>query len=126
LYQTHYYQSNINVVPTYTYYCEANGKTVEVNHTVNAKLKTWGELCFVSQIPLGETDPLAEVKRIIVEAPGVSVQTFNSELKNAGFTKLVKRDQGIYENVTAIEGEKRYMKSDEKDSLPHLNKKIRD
>lgn len=113
-------------MPAYTYYCEKNGRTVEVNHTVNATLKTWGELCFVAQIPLGETDPLAEVKRIIAAAPGVSVPTFNSELKNEGFTKLVKRDDGVYENVTAIDGEKRYMKSDDKDSIPHINKKIGD
>ena len=113
-------------MPTYTYYCEANGRTVEVNHTLNATLKTWGELCFVGQIPLGDTDPLAEVKRIISAAPGVSVPAFNSELKNAGFTKLVKRDQGVYENVTATNGEKRYMKADEKDSVPHIHKKIRD
>ena len=54
------------------------------------------------------------------------VQTFNSELRNVGFTKLVKRDDGVYENVTAIEGEKRYMRSDDPDSIPHIHKKVRD
>ena len=54
------------------------------------------------------------------------MQTFNSELRNVGFTKLVKRDDGVYENVTAIEGEKRYMRSDDPDSIPHIHKKVRD
>ena len=113
-------------MPVYTYYCEANGKTVEVNHTVKATIKTWGELCFVGQVSLGDTDPMAPVKRVIKKAPGVAVSTFNSELKNEGFTKLVKRDDGVYENVTAGEGEKRYMKSGDKESIPHIHKKVGD
>jgi hypothetical protein len=113
-------------MPAYTYYCDANGKTVEVNHTLQVKLKTWGELCYVGQISLGETDPGAPVERIMKQAPGVAVQTFNSELKNEGFTKLVKRDDGVYENVTAIDGEKRYMKSGDKESVPHIHKKVED
>ena len=113
-------------MPIYTYYCEANGKSVEINHTMEAKLKTWGEVCYVGQITLGDTDPLAPVERVIKGAPGVAVTKSNSELRNAGFTKLVRRDKGVYENVTAIEGEKRYMKAGDKESLPHLNKKITD
>ena len=83
-------------MPTYTYHCDANGKSVEVNHTMQATLKTWGELCFVGQVPLGDTDPMAPVRRIMKSAPGIAVQISNSELKNAGFTKLVKRDDGVY------------------------------
>ncbi len=113
-------------MPVYTYHCEANGKKIEVNHTVNAKLKTWGEVCFVSQTPLGNTDPMATVSRIICTASGISVPVSNSELKNVGFTKLVKRDSGVYENVTALDGEKRYMKQGDKDSIPHINKKVGD
>jgi hypothetical protein len=113
-------------MPAYTYHCEANGKSVEVNHTIQAKLRTWGEVCFVGQIPLGDTDPLAPVERIIKRAPGIAVPEFNSELRNAGFTKLVKRDKGVYENVTAIDGEKRYMKSGDRASIPHVHKKVGD
>jgi hypothetical protein len=113
-------------MPVYTYYCEANGKTVEVNHTMQAKLKTWGEVCFVGQIPMGDTDPLVPVERVMKSAPGMAVTTSNSELRNAGFTKLVKRDTGIYENVTATDGEKRYMKAGDKDSIPHIHKKVGD
>ncbi|NNE37236.1 MAG: zinc ribbon domain-containing protein, partial [Gammaproteobacteria bacterium] len=72
------------------------------------------------------TDPTVPVKRIIKQAPGVAISTFNSELKNQGFTKLVKRDDGVYENVTAVDGEKRFMKSGDKDSVPHIHKKVED
>lgn len=113
-------------MPLYTYHCNANGQTIEVSHTMQVKLKTWGELCYVGQIPLGETDPLAEVQRIMKGAPGVAIATFNSELKNVGFTKLVKRDQGVYENVTAQDGEKRYMTAGDRDSVPHIHKKVGD
>ena len=47
-------------------------------------------------------------------------QQSNLELKNLGFTKLVKREQGVYENVTATGNEKKYMKPDDPSSLPHL------
>jgi len=115
-----------NRMPVYTYFCEENGQSVEVSHSIHATLGTWGELCYVSRLPLGDTDPLAPVKRIMRTAPGIAVSTFNSELKNAGFTKLVKRGDGVYENVTATDGEKRYMKAGDKESMPHIHKKIGD
>ena len=113
-------------MPNYDYFCQANSKTIEVNHPMGVNLTTWGEICYVAQIPLGETDPLAPVKRVIRRAPGVAVATSNSELRNAGFTKLVKRDDGVYENVTAIDTEKRYMRRGDPESLPHLHKKVGD
>ena len=113
-------------MPVYDYYCEANGQTVEVTHPMDAELRIWGEVCYVAQIPLGDTDPLATVRRVITRAPGTVVQTFNSEYRNVGFTKLVKRDEGVYENVTAIDGEKRYMRADDPDSVPHFHRKVED
>ena len=113
-------------MPVYEYLCPENGYVVEVSHPMNTKLKTWGELCFAAQIPLEDTDPLSEIERIFTSAPGVAVPKFNSELKNMGFTKLVKRDDGVYENVTSIDGEKKYMTQGDKDSVPHFHKKIGD
>ncbi len=110
-------------MPSYDYFCEENGKTVEVAHGMNTKLTTWGEVCFAAQIPLGETDFSAPVRRVI-HPVGINIPIANSSLKEKGFTKLVKRDDGIYENVTALDGEKRYMKAGDPDSIPHLNKKI--
>jgi hypothetical protein len=110
-------------MPNYDYLCEDNDQTIEVNHGINDKLKTWGEVCFTSQIPLGKTDPLAPV-RLVIRPIAISFPTGNSKLKENGFTKLVKRDDGIYENMTASDGEKRYMKAGDKSSMPHLHKKI--
>lgn len=113
-------------MPSYDYYCEENGLTVEVNHPVSTTIKNWGELCYVAQIEMGTCDPIAPVKRVIRTAPGVSVPKFDSEIKNTGFTKLVKRDDGVYENVTATGDEKRYMKKGDAESVPHLHKKVGD
>ncbi|HKK16921.1 MAG TPA: zinc ribbon domain-containing protein [Gammaproteobacteria bacterium] len=112
-------------MPTYDYYCKANNRTVEVVHTMNVTLGTWGEVCYVAQIPLGETDPLAPVRKVI-SAPAIAVSIGNSTLREKGFTKLVKRDKGVYENVTALDHEKRYMTAGDVSSIPDFKKKIED
>ena len=111
---------------SYDYYCEANDQTVEVEHPMSKKLQFWAEVCYYAQIPIGDTDPEAPVRIRIRSAPGMAVPTFNSELKNLGFTKLVKRDDGVYENVTATGSEKRYMKRGDPTSLPNFKDKIAD
>jgi len=93
---------------------------------MSKKLQFWAEVCYYAQIPIGDTDPEAPVKIRIQRAPGVAVPAFNSELKNLGFTKLEKRDDGVYENVTATGDEKRYMKRGDPTSLPNLKDKIAD
>jgi len=113
-------------MPIYYYFCEDNDRTIEVEHTIQAKLSSWGEVCFVAQIPLGETDPTAPVQRLVKSPPSITTSVSNSELKSHGFTKLVRRDDGVYENVTAGDGESRYMTRDDKDSVPHFHKKIED
>jgi putative FmdB family regulatory protein len=56
----------------------------------------------------------------------ISTPRGNSSLKDLGFTKLVKRDKGVYENVTAREGESRYVVADKPGTLPNLKKTITD
>ena len=112
-------------MPRYDYHCEDNEQTLEVEHAAGIDLKTWGELCYAKQHPLGDTDPMAAVRKVYT-APNISVPIGNSQIKNAGFTKLVKRDNGVYENVTATGNEKRYMRADDPDSVPDLRKKIGD
>ena len=51
-------------MPKYDYFCEENGMTIEVNHDTDTKLKTWGEVCFVAQISLGDTDALTPVRPV--------------------------------------------------------------
>jgi len=112
-------------MPLYDYYCPANGQTVQVKHPADVRLTFWAELCYAAQIPLGDTDPEAPVDKR-PGAPTVIVQTGNTDLKAAGFTKLVKRDRGVYENVTASGNEARYFRPGDAGSQPDLRRKIRD
>ncbi|MEQ8661728.1 MAG: zinc ribbon domain-containing protein [Gammaproteobacteria bacterium] len=112
-------------MPLYEYVCEANGEVVEVRHKMDTVIRNWGELCFAAQHPLGDTEFTAPVRKRL-RATAIALPTGNAALKNAGFTKLVRRDDGVYENVTATGTEARYMKAGEADTLPHLHKKIGD
>jgi hypothetical protein len=113
-------------MPVYEYLCEANGQTVRVKHPMKHIIRNWGELCYAAQLPLGDVDFEAPVRKVFGSPPGISIPVGNSTLKNTGFTKLVKRDDGVYENVTATGSEKRYMRRGDPASLPHLHKKIGD
>ncbi|MEJ6685338.1 hypothetical protein [Reinekea sp.] len=110
-------------MPRYDYFCDANGEVVEVTHPMSQKLQTWGEVCANSGHALGAVDKSELVSRIITRAPMANTPIGNSGLKNLGFTKLVKRDNGVYENVTRSGTEQRYMTSGDKASAPHLHKK---
>lgn len=112
-------------MPLYDYFCEENGRTVPVRHGIDVELGTWGEVCYAAQVPLGDTDFLAPVRKLI-SAPAIAVPVSNSDLRGKGFTKLVKRDDGVYENVTRSGDEARYMRAGQADTLPHLHKKIGD
>ncbi|MBN1868354.1 zinc ribbon domain-containing protein [Candidatus Sumerlaeota bacterium] len=65
------------------------------------------------------------VRRLISRA-FVSTPKTNADLKNMGFTKLVRRDQGVYENVTATGTEHRYMEAGKPETMPDLKRKIGD
>lgn len=65
------------------------------------------------------------IKKLISRA-NISTPRTNAELKDLGFTKLVKRDTGVYENVTARDGDSRYVVRDNPQTLPNLKKTIRD
>ena len=112
-------------MPIYTYECPQNNQVVEVRHKMDVVLRNWGELCFAAQIPLGDTDFDAPIQKRL-SAPSISIPLANSHLKNEGFTKLVKRDKGVYENVTATGDEARYMVAGEPETMPHIHKKVGD
>jgi len=112
-------------LPNYDYICPSNGRQIEVYHGINQVLNTWQELCQISGEPLGDTPPDAPVQKVIT-APGLSFPKTTSSLKNMGFTKLVRRDKGVYENVTATDGESRYVKSDQPQTFPDFKKKVGD
>ena len=56
----------------------------------------------------------------------VSTPKTNSDLKSMGFTKLVKRDTGVYENVTRSHGEAKYMEAGKPETMPNIKGKISD
>ena len=62
----------------------------------------------------------------IISQINISCPKTNSELRDLGFTKLVKRDDGVYENVTARDGDSRYMQRDKPETIPDLSKTIGD
>ena len=112
-------------MPVYEYICPSNGRTVEVVHSIKTQLNTWEDLCEHAHIPFGDTPKGAAVERLLFPV-GVSTPAGNSRLKELGFTKLVKRDNGVYENVTASGDEKKYMKAGDSSSLPNFTNKIND
>ena len=52
-------------MPFYDYYCEANGKTVEVFHPLQVRLKTWGEVCRTVGWKVSDTAEKAAVIRLV-------------------------------------------------------------
>ena len=65
------------------------------------------------------------VKKLISRV-SISAPKTNGELRDLGFTKLVKRDDGVYENVTKRDGDSRYMLRNKPETIPDLSKTIRD
>jgi hypothetical protein len=112
-------------MPVYEYLCPANMTAVEVLHPMTETVETWGRLCELAGIDPGNTPPDTSVEKQL-HAPGIATPRGDSDLKSQGFTKLVRRDKGVYENVTRTGEEKRYMKADDPSSLPNIHKKISD
>lgn len=118
-------RGTVRGMPIYKYYCAANGTAAEVHHGMREDLRTWGELCARLGQPLGDTPAEASVERILY-APALHTPTGDSALKSQGFTKLVRREQGVYENVTATGDEKRYVRADDPSSMPDFKRKVGD
>jgi len=65
-------------MPSYDYRCDRNGRVVEVKHSMNVKLRTWGEICSHAEIDPGDTPKDAPVQRLITGGQVVR----SSALKN--------------------------------------------
>jgi predicted nucleic acid-binding Zn ribbon protein len=52
-------------MPTYEYFCEANGQTVEVSHRMSELLETWGDLCQRRGTASGKTPAKSPIRRLI-------------------------------------------------------------
>ena len=53
------------------------------------------------------------IRRLVPKSVTFVSAKSSGELKNMGFTKLVRRDKGVYENVTAQHGEKKIVDANE-------------
>jgi putative FmdB family regulatory protein len=67
----------------------------------------------------------APIHRLIF-AQSIATPKTPAELKNLGFTKLVKRDEGVYENLTRTGDEAKYMIRDKPETIPNIKGKISD
>ncbi len=66
-----------------------------------------------------------EIKRLI-SLVAVNTPKTTSDLKNLGFTKLVRKDKGVYENVTATGNENRIWDASKPETMPDIKSKISD
>ena len=89
------------------------GKAFEVTQSIKDK-------------PLTRCPECNQPVRKLISMVSISVPKTNSELKDLGFTKLVKRDDGVYENVTARGNDSRYMERGKPETMPDLSKTIKD
>ena len=80
----------------------------------------------MQEAPLTRCPDCGGALRKLISQTFVSTPKSNSELRDLGFTKLVKRDDGVYENVTARNGESRVVNRDKPETLPDLRKTISD
>lgn len=76
--------------------------------------------------PLSFCPECGQAVKKLISHSNISTPRSNAELKDLGFTKLVKRDNGVYENVTARDGDNRYVIRDKPETLPDISKTIRD
>ena len=65
-------------MPTYDYRCDDNGRTLEVRHPMNAKLRTWGELCELLGIKPGDTPKGAAVRKVITNTSVMKSENLGS------------------------------------------------
>lgn len=52
-------------MPTYDYFCPANGRVVEISHKMADTIATWADLCRRAGMPLDGTPGKAPVERLI-------------------------------------------------------------
>ncbi len=113
-------------MPRYDYQSVVSGEIVEVTHRISEKLTTWGEVCERVDHPVGDVPTDSAVERVILTAPMANTPIGDAGIKDLGFTKLVKRDDGVYENVTRTGTESRYAVAGDPSTMPHLSKKLGD
>lgn len=80
----------------------------------------------IHERPLTQCPNCGGPVRKLISRSNISTPKTNSELRDLGFTKLVRRDDGVYENVTTRDGESKVTLRDKPETFPNLKKIIRD
>lgn len=80
----------------------------------------------IHDAPLAACPGCGGAVRKLLSRVAVSAPKGNAQLRDMGFTKLVRRDDGVYENVTRRDGESRYMVRGKPETLPDIKRTIRD
>ncbi len=52
-------------MPTYTYHCATNGRTLEVKHRMSESVSTWGELCAAAGLTHDNTPADSPVAKVL-------------------------------------------------------------
>ncbi|MEW5724173.1 MAG: zinc ribbon domain-containing protein [Thermodesulfobacteriota bacterium] len=66
-----------------------------------------------------------QVRKIISRA-NFNLPKSDREIRDLGFTKLVRREDGVYENVTARSGESKVMERGRPETIPDFGRAIGD
>jgi putative FmdB family regulatory protein len=80
----------------------------------------------ISDEPLSKCPECGLKVRKVISFTNIKLTKTNSELRDLGFTKLVRRDDGVYENVTARGTDKKLVLRDRPETLPDISKTIND
>lgn len=80
----------------------------------------------IEDVPLNLCPDCQAPVRKLISLTHVSTPKTNTELRDLGFTKLVRRDDGVYENVTARPGDSKVMLRGQPESQPHIGKILSD
>lgn len=91
---------------------------------------TWGQVIEIEQSVhdeiLSHCPNCGGAVRKLISLCNINTPRSDGEIRDKGFTKLVRRDSGVYENVTARNGDSRFVHIDNPKTLPNLRKTIRD
>ncbi len=104
-------------MPVYEYEHKGDGcvlgKTFEMRQAIYSAKFT--------KCPECEQDVIRLISLVSINTPKT-----NSDLKNLGFTKLVRRDDGVYENVTATGKESKVWDASKPETMPNIRGKVGD
>ena len=104
-------------MPTYIYECENQKCPCGGNFTIEQSIRD-DRLTVCPECG-------GPVERLITPA-NINLPKGDTELRDKGFAKLVRRDKGVYENVTALNGESRYWDANKPGTMPDLKRRISD